>query len=216
MNITYDKRLTSYGSIDYVTIENNHGLTVTFTSLGAAIHRIIFHGQDLAVTPYDLEDFLSSKNYYGKTVGRTAGRLFAPNYQIDGITYPVEPFGAPQSKLHGGPKGFSFKAFDMLDPVINEESIDLTFRYLSQDGEEDFPGEVSLDVTYRVSQNNTIHLIHEATTTKTTLVNITNHVYFNLDIPNKILDHTLMIDADHLVDINPDHSVRGRLPVAMT
>lgn len=216
MNTNHEKVRSSYGVIDYITIDTSNGLIVTLTNYGAAIHRIIWHGRDIAVAPYDIDDFLSSLNYYGKTVGRTAGRIFVPGYEIGDEFYPVKPYGATGSKLHGGPTGFSFRPFELVSLIRNDLDVEVTFRYISNDQEEDYPGEVVLDVTYRISSDHTIMLTHHARTTKDTLLNITNHVYFNLDVPNLIVDHELMIDADKVVDIHPDHRVKGLLDVKGT
>jgi aldose 1-epimerase len=215
MRRTHETRMTKQGPVTLTTIDNGNGLEVVFTDYGAAIHRIMFDGKDVAVTPYDIDDFLTSENYYGKTVGRTAGRMFSPSYRIGDRDYPVRPFKAQSSKLHGGPRGLSFRRFGIMDPNTDDEGV-IIYHITSPDMDEDYPGNVDLTVTYRVTEDNRIVIRHQATTDKDTVLNLTNHVYVNLDIPGTILGHLVRIDADKVVDIHPDHRPKGLLDVTGT
>ncbi|MFP4187605.1 MAG: galactose-1-epimerase, partial [Acholeplasmataceae bacterium] len=176
---------TSVGETERVTLENDQGMIVELNGFGAAIRRIAVPDEkgdpvDMLVAPETTDDFLTSELYYGKTIGRASGRLFAPSYEIDGRSFPVTPDEGTDTKLHGGPKGFSFQKFRISGREQERDSVSVTFSYLSPDREEGFPGNLHVRITYRLDQKNRLSIGIEGVSDLDTILNVTNHAYFNL------------------------------------
>lgn len=214
--IQVEKKIqTSVGDISRVTLKRGE-LEAVLISYGASIYSIKYRGREVTLRPDDLEAFLKAKYYYGKTCGRTGGRLIMPSYQIDGITYPVKPYGGETTKLHGGALGFSFRHFELVEAKDIEGLSCVTFKIISADGEEDYPGELTLFVTYCVNEHNHLRILYEAKTTKDTLCSITNHVYLNLDGKGSVENHYVQIDASNYIDLNEDLTPRKKVSVDKT
>lgn len=192
---------TVVGEVHVITLENEF-LKAEIVSYGASLFHLYVKTEqgikEVSVQPNDLDEFLTSEFYYGKTVGRTAGRLFGPMYSIDQTDFylPVQTY------LHGGPEGFSFKHFDVIE--ITDTFIKL--RAISYEDEGPYDGVLTLDVIYEITGKSLI-MKHFATTTAPTLCNITNHVYLNLSQAPTIYDHTIKIDAPKYLDINENNEV---------
>lgn len=197
------KLKSSVGEVKRVTMKKNE-LEVVLISYGASIYSIKFKGREVTVRPDDLDDFLNAQFYYGKTCGRTSGRLLVPSYSIDGIQYPVKPYKGETTKLHGGKLGFSHRHFELVSTSESDDLVTATFKIVSPDQEEDYPGELTLYVTYLLDQNNKLRIEYEATSTKDTLCSITNHVYINLDGEGSIENHHVEIEASQYVSLHPD------------
>ncbi len=201
---------TIYGDVSLITLEND-ALKVVLTNYGAAIFHLYVKqdGQlkEVSVQPDDLNDFLASTFYYGKTVGRTAGRLFLPSYDIGNQTYFL-PDEGKVSYIHGGPEGFSFKHFE----VLSYSQHDVVFKAISYEDEGPYDGDMTLEVRY-VIQDDTLTIEFKAQTTKTSLCNITNHVYLNLSDEPTIYDHDIVIHADTYLHIDKDNRVISIDPV---
>jgi len=144
----------------------------------------------------NLEGYLAGHPYFGATTGRVANRIAKAEFTLDGKEYKLAANNGPNS-LHGGLKAFDkvvWKAQDVSGP----DGPAVRFTYLSPDGEEGFPGNLSVSVTYTVTSDQAIKIDYSATTDKATPVNLTNHSYFNLAGPasGNILGHELMLAAD--------------------
>ncbi|MBN2540839.1 MAG: hypothetical protein JXB08_04870 [Bacilli bacterium] len=190
---------TKIGNIKRITMERNN-LKVVLLSYGASIFSIEYKGKEMTLKPDNLEDFLSAKYYYGKTVGRTSGRLMCPSYYIDDKAYVIKPYPEDEiTKLHGGKNGFSFQDFELVEHHEGENGTHVVLRYISQDQEEDYPGELTLYVTFQLCDCGELRLEFLANTTKDTICNITNHTYFNLASSGTILNHEMMIKATDYV-----------------
>lgn len=191
---------SSIGEVTKIIITRKN-IELTLCSYGASVYSLKFDKRDMTVHPDDFNDFLQAKFYYGKTCGRTSGRLIMPSYQIDGISYPVKPFGGDSTKLHGGALGFSYQNFELTSAREEDGYDGITFKWVSRDGEEDYPGELTLFVNYRVYDDDTVKISYNATTTKDTLCNITNHMYFNLNGKQSIDQHEVYIDSSSYIDL---------------
>ena len=210
MELKIERKSSTVGQFDLVILQHQE-MTVKLTSYGAAIYEIRAFNQLVTVAPMDMDEFLTSSHYYGKTIGRTSGRLVVPSYQIDNQSYLVKPFDAPKTQLHGGKTGFAFRNFDILETKVLDRSASVTFKYVSRDQEEDFPGTLTLLVTYVLKDDNTLAIYHEATTTKDTLCNITNHVYFNLERnKSNMMNHQLMISSSAYLDIDREFMIKEK------
>jgi aldose 1-epimerase len=195
---------TVVGDVSLITLENDH-LKVVTTNYGAALFHIYVKDQsrlkEVSVQPEDLDAFLTSSFYYGKTVGRTAGRLFLPSYDIGLKTY-VLPDEGKKSFIHGGAEGFSFKHFD----IMSYSAHDVTFKAISYAEEGPYDGDMTLEVRY-IIEGDTLSISFKAETTEASLCNITNHIYLNISDSNDIYDHHVEIDADHYLNIDGTNKV---------
>lgn len=161
----------------------------------------------------DLKDYEEYSPYYGAVVGRFANRIADGQFEVGGKSYKVAINNGP-NHLHGGLKGFDKAVFQ----VIEATNSHIVLNYMSPDGEEGYPGNLNLSVTYRLTSHNHLVTDFEATTDQDTIINLTNHTYFNLSEPqNKILDHHLQIHASHYTPMDKNSVPSGDIsPVAGT
>lgn len=176
----------------FITIENEH-LKVILSTVGAGIYQIYLKSDreiPVLVTNSNPEDYLTSTNYYGKSIGRISGRLFGPSYTMNQQTYPVSCNPNSPFMLHGGKDGLWVQPFE----ITSQESDEVILSYAEQPTTT-FPSLLFVHVLYRLI-GKTVHIEYRANGTEDTLCNLTNHVYFNLNIENgDILDHQLMLNA---------------------
>lgn len=188
--------------VDLFVLNNNTGMKAAITNYGGRLVSLIV--PDTSGNPIDvvagfggLDGYINSTEaYYGATIGRYGNRLAGGQFSIDGINYKVKPNNGPNA-LHGGKQGFQYKvwkAAKLSDSV-------LVLTYLSKDGEEGFPGNLTVKVTYELKENR-LELSYYATTDKATIVNLTNHAFFNLNGSGSILNHTLMINANKYTPVD--------------
>jgi aldose 1-epimerase len=195
---------TVVGDVSMMTIENDF-LKADILSYGASIFHLFVKRNDewieVSVQPNDINEFITSNFYYGKTVGRAAGRLFYPGYTIDQTEYL---FGEEENPalLHGGPNGFSFKHFD----VVSFDAHHVTLKATSYEDEGPFDGELTLHTTYRLD-NQAFHISYEAHTTAPTICNITNHVYLNVSTQSTIDHQFIKIDAMKYLNIDEANKI---------
>ncbi len=151
--------------------------------------------RDIVLGHSSIEEYLSSEEpYFGAVCGRTANRIANGRFTLNGKEYKLAINNGPNS-LHGGIKGFNAVVWEV--KKITNNSIELF--YLSEDGEEGFPGNLSVWITYTLNDNNELEIDYRAETDKTTILNLTNHSYFNLSGEGDpyIGDHILMLNADN-------------------
>ena len=155
------------------------------------------------------EEYLNDHPYFGALIGRYANRINAGTFGLDGKEYNLS-LNTPPTTLHGGERGFD-KVIWEVDNGSDGKSFNLS--YLSPDGENGFPGNLKVEVTYSVTVNRELVIDYRVTTDKPTPINLTNHSYFNLGgikHPN-ILDHELWINADHFTVVNKDLIPTGEI-----
>lgn len=180
-------------------LTNKNGCEITVTNYGAKIVSLMVPDKNGAfidvVTGHDSMDaYLSSEEpYFGAICGRTANRIANGRFTLDGKSYTLAVNNGPNS-LHGGVKGFNAVVWDVKEVLGNS----ITLQYLSKDGEEGYPGNLITTVTYTIMNENSIIIDYKATTDKPTILNLTNHSYFNLSGAGdpSINDHLLTINAD--------------------
>jgi aldose 1-epimerase len=188
------------------TLTNAHGMQVGIINYGGALTKIITQAKDSSwgdvLTGYDsLSGFTQTANpYFGALIGRYANRIAKGTYKVDGIEYHAALNNNGQS-LHGGLKGFD-KVVWTATPLAGDSSIQL--NYESKDGEEGYPGNLKVQVVYTLTADNGIKIDYTATTDKTTVINLTNHAYFNLSAGNSltIKDHILQINANQYTPVD--------------
>ncbi|CAB3368814.1 Hypothetical predicted protein [Cloeon dipterum] len=182
------------------TLKNSNNVSVQIITYGATITTINIPDKngtlaDVNLGFDDMNGYLLSTNpYFGAVVGRVANRIKGARFSIKGQQHNVAA-NRGENHLHGGIKGFDKKIW-----AANVEGSKVTFSYLSKDGEEGYPGDLLVNATYSLSEDNELVLEMKATCTKPTPVNLTNHAYFNLAGHNEgakeIYEHELMLSAD--------------------
>jgi len=196
--------LPSGESIDLYTLRNGKGVETTISNFGGRI--VTLKVPDRAgkfedvVLGYDtLEPYTKPNPFFGTLVGRYANRIANGEFTLNGKKYTLLKNNGPNS-LHGGGKGFDKKAWKA-DVTANNG---LQLSYLSKDGEEGYPGNLSTTVTYSLGDDNGLRIDYEATTDADTVLNLTNHSYFNMagHAHGAILDHQLLLNADKFTPVN--------------
>lgn len=177
------------------TVENG-GLSVSVMEYGATIHHINFGGVD-CVAGYDgLEGYINGGSYQGSTVGRYANRIGGSKFEIDGKTYFVDKNDNEVNSLHGGDCGFSHRMYK--GEAVSDNAV--RFTIASPDGEGGYPGNLTMSVTFSV-ENDTLYLNYDAVSDRDTVMNFTNHAYFNLGAENN-LSTELKIKADAITPVD--------------
>jgi Galactose mutarotase and related enzymes len=187
------------------TLTNTVGSEITITNYGAKIVSLMVADKngtltDVVLGHSTIDEYLSSEEpYFGAICGRTANRIARGRFTLEGKEYTLAVNNGPNS-LHGGTKGFNAVVWEVKNVTGN--SIEL--YYLSPDGEEGFPGNLSVTLTYILTEDNALDIYYKATTDKTTILNLTNHSYFNLSGEGdaSIGDHLLRLNADSYLPID--------------
>ena len=182
-------------------LTNKAGAELTVLNYGAKIVSLLVPDRDGrmtdVVTGHDsLGDYLISEEpYFGAVCGRYGNRIAKGQFTLDGVVYDQLAINNGPNNLHGGLKGFNAVVWDM--EKIDEQTVKL--HYTSPDGEEGFPGALSTMIVYHLTEDNTVHILYRAETDKPTVLNLTNHSYFNLSGAGdpSIDDHILIINADY-------------------
>ena len=200
-------------STNLYVLTNANGVEVTLTNYGGRIVSVMVPDRDGnlkdVVLGFDnIDDYVNVNNNFGATIGRYGNRIANGKITVEGVAYqlPQNNFG---HTLHGGPEGFDKKVFKA--EQINNQTV--VFTYLSKDGEANFPGNLDVKVTMTLTDDNAIDLQYEATTDKETVVNLTNHSYFNLsgDGNNTILNDSLTIHADAFTPVDDTFMTTGEI-----
>lgn len=202
---------TPFGYIDnqevfLYTLTNQNGIEACITNYGAIITKILMPDKDGKfgdiVLGFDsLSDYLENKPYFGAIVGRYANRIAGGCFELEGRTYQLAKNDG-NNHLHGGYKGFDKVVWDAVE-FQDSLVAGLVLTYLSPDGEEGYPGNLKVQVTYTLNNNNELHILITATTDQTTIINLTNHTYFNLrEADTNILGHILSILASEFTDVS--------------
>ena len=203
MSITkkfYGKTTEGIG-VDLFTLSNSKGMVAEIINYGGIIVSLYVPDSagrlDDIVLGYDkLEDYMKKGPYFGALIGRHANRIENANFQINGIEYKVAKNDG-ENHLHGGLVGFD-KVLWQAEIIVKDENECLMLSYTSKDGEENYPGNLDVKVVYTLTEDNALVLDYSAFTDKDTVVNLTNHSYFNLSGHGSgdILKHEVMINAD--------------------
>ncbi len=196
--------------IDLISMKNEQ-LEVVVSNYGCTIIKVIMadkngHKDDVVLGYDDFIQYQTLDAYLGALVGRVANRIKAGQFRLNGQDYHLAVNNGP-NHLHGGIKGFSYQVFDY---TIEDEHT-LKLHYLSKDGEEGYPGDLDLTVIYTL-KDDTLTAHYQATSSADTLINITNHSYFNLSgHKENIYQHTLQIHASQFACVDSDGLTTGEL-----
>ena len=197
-------------------IANDHGLIASVTNLGAILMSLKVPDragrfEEVTLGFDTLQEYISDIWFFGATIGRYANRIANGRFSLDGVEYQLAQ-NSPPSHLHGGIKGFH-KVVWQPRTQGNQDSVSVILSYLSRDGEEGYPGNLSVTMTYTLNNRNELTLDYRAETDKVTPVNLTNHTYWNLNGPGTgdVLDHVLTIHADTYLPTDEDRIPTGEL-----
>lgn len=201
-------------------ITNKNGLRAYFTNFGGRLVGLLVPDKDgklvdVVVGLPSVDSYrLATEPYFGATIGRYGNRINKGKFVIDGIAYH-SPTNNGVNMLHGGTKGFQ----DVVWKAQQSDASAIRFSYLSVDGEMGFPGNLTVEVTYQLTEDNALKMTYAAKSDKNTIVNLTNHAFFNLNGEGSgtILDHSLMIDANRYTPVDSTLIPLGQLaPVINT
>lgn len=219
MDIQVSTTDTRVGKITLVKIVNASGASVTLSNLGAGIVEVCVPDSqgrlaNVALGYADPADYMADGPCMGKTPGRYANRIARGRFSIDGTEYQLAVNNGPNA-LHGGPTGFQNRLWNVR---IDSARGEVVFSRVSPDGEEGYPGTLTAEVIYRWTDDNILSIDYNATVEGApTVVNLTNHTYWNLDRTPSALDHTLRLNADRYVVTDKDLTPTGELaPVDST
>ncbi|MDR1723735.1 MAG: galactose mutarotase [Tannerella sp.] len=185
-------------------LKNANGVEACITNYGGRIVSLMVPDRtgkfiDVVLGYGTINDYLASNGNYGALIGRYGNRIKGGKFTLDGKEYQL-PLNDKTNCLHGGPKGFHTQVWNAEQP----DSQTLKLTHLSKDGEAGFPGNLNVTVTYRLTDRNALDINYEAETDKPTVVNLTNHSYFNLSgqTGSQILTHYVQIDADSITAVD--------------
>ncbi len=198
------------------TLKNQKGMEVNIMTYGGIITSLKVPNkagvtEDVVIGFNNLEQYTKANPYFGALIGRYGNRIAKGKFTLDGKEYSLAINNAPNA-LHGGPEGFH-RVIWTAEEAKGGDVATLKLKYLSKDMEEGYPGNLTVFVTYTLKNDNSLDVLYEATTDKKTVLNLTQHSYFNLsaDFTKPILDHQITIDADKLVPIAATLIPTGKL-----
>lgn len=199
-------------------LKNKNGAEACITNYGGRLVSVMVPDKNGKMTDvvlgYDnVDQYVKSDGNYGALIGRYGNRINQAKFSLDDTEYTL-PANDGMHCLHGGPLGYHTRMWDAKQ--LNDQTLELT--YLSKDGEAGFPGNLDIKVTYTLTDDNAVGIKYEATTDKKTVVNLTNHSYFNLSgVPGSdVLDQEIMINADNYTPVDETLIPTGISTVAET
>jgi len=199
-----------------ITLENSNGIKVSFLTYGGIITSLEVPDNkgefsNIVLAHNDYKDYLENPGYFGSLIGRTAGRIKDGSFMLNGENYLLERnYG--ENSGHGGKAGFDKRLYDY-EIFESEDRIAVDLSRVSPHMEEGYPGEVSVKVTYTLSEEDTFTIEYEGVSSEDTLFNMTNHSYFNLSgsFKESIKYHELFIDADLYAELDESCALTGKL-----
>ncbi|MBP3303305.1 MAG: galactose mutarotase [Muribaculaceae bacterium] len=213
MSVTKTFYPSPKGEITHFTLTNSNGASVTLSTLGAGIVSIIVpdrngHMADVALGYKDPASWIADGPCAGKIPGRFANRIAKGRFTLDGKEYELAINNGPNA-LHGGPEGFMNRVWDAR--TENDDTVEMTYH--AKDGEEGYPGNLTVTARYTWDNSNALTLTLSATTDAPTVLNLTNHVYFNLDGENSgsVLNHEMKLNASRWLPTDETQIPTGEL-----
>lgn len=193
--------------VEAVTLTNGAGVSAKIMTLGATLQSLIVpdkagHKADITLGYDTAQDYLSHPNYFGASIGRYANRIAKGKFTLDGKTYSLAANDGPNS-LHGGLKGFDKRMWTIVSVSSGAEA-KVVLSYVSADGEEGFPGQLKVTATYALNEQNQLRIDYRATTSKPTVLNLTNHSYFNLsgNDARDVMDNMVTLHAARFTPVD--------------
>jgi len=203
-------------TVDSFHLKNDNGMEVTCLSIGCVITKILTEdakGQfENVVLGFDtVEEYSSNPPFFGAVCGRVAGRIKNAEFELEGDVYKLAKNDG-NNHLHGGLKPFSHVVWEG-KVIESENEVGVEFTYVSPDGEEGYPGTVTMKVIYTLTNENEFTIEYKGQTDKSTLLNVTNHSYFNLsgNAKRDVLNHELTIKSNQFLELNDELLPTGTL-----
>ena len=203
------------------TLRNRHGMEVRIATYGGIVTSLTApdrngHYEDVVLGYDSLAGYLKSSPYFGALIGRYANRIAQGKFSLDGVNYSLAINNGPNS-LHGGRVGFDKVVWKVAHAVLTPRGPELALTYLSADGEEGYPGNLAVTAVYTLTEEDALKLDFTASTDKATVVNLTQHSYFNLRGRGDILNSVVHINADEFTPVDATLIPTGELsPVTGT
>ena len=191
---------------DIITIENDNKCSCKISNFGGIITSWVVPDKNGDITDIvlgwdDLKSYIEDTSFLGALIGRYGNRIANGTFTLDGVEYKLATNQAP-NHLHGGNIGFNKVLWDY-SPIDEKDIKGVKLNYLSHDMEEGYPGNLNVEVTYLLTNENELRIDYKATTDKKTIVNLTNHGYFNMNgCKSDILKHQLKINADNYTPVD--------------
>ena len=200
-------KLSDGSEIFAYTLKNQNGMTAEIINYGAIVVSLTAPDrngkfEDIVLGYDNIDSYVKDNNYFGAIVGRYGNRIGKGKFMLEGKNYQLT-INNGENHLHGGKTGFSKKVWSA-EPIESKTDPALRLTYVSKDGEEGYPGTVTITVVYTLTKNNELKIEYTGTTDKTTIFNPTHHSYFNLsgNMNTTILDHELWINADKITPVD--------------
>ncbi len=204
------------GDVDIYTLSVDSGMSVDIMTLGGTIVRLIAPDKagklaDVVCGYDDLQSYCRASGYLGALIGRVGNRIAKGKFTLDGVDHSLY-INNGENSLHGGKVGFSHKIWDAKAEIVEDGCV-LELSYVSPDGEENYPGTLKVNVIYKLSQDNALSIKYSAITDKKTIVNLTNHTYFNLGgfASGDIFSHEMWADVDTYIPVNKNLIPTGEI-----
>ena len=200
--------------VDLYTMQNVNGIKVAISNYGGTIISVETPDKagkfaDIIVGQNDFDGMIKQTSYFGPLIGRFANRIAKGKFSLDGKEYTLAINNEPNT-LHGGLKGFDKNVWDA-EIIKRDNAVGIKLTYVSPNGEEGYPGELTTVVNYLLTNNDELKIEYSATTDAKTIINLTNHAYWNLSQPGTILDHEMMINADRTTPVDETLIPTGEL-----
>jgi aldose 1-epimerase len=197
------------------TLRNASGMTVKVTDYGLIITEILVPDRngkigDVVLGFDNLDQYLKGHPFFGAIAGRYANRIAKAKFSLDGKEYTLAANNG-KNHLHGGKVGFDKKLWSSEELLSIPDRAGVAFRYTSKDMEEGYPGNLSLVVRYILTDDNELIIDYSATTDKKTVINVTNHSYFNLAGSGDVKDHEIQIEADQFTPVDAELIPTGEI-----
>ena len=199
--------------ISTITLTGTGGLEVAISTYGAKILRLLVPDRagekvDVVLGFSSMEEWQAQEPSFNAVIGRYANRIKDGRFTIDGQTYQL-PINCAGNTLHGGLQGFQQQIWD----IVGQSAYSVSLHYRSMDGEQGFPGTVDVYVTYQITKDNALRITYEAKTSAPTIINLTQHAYFNLEgeSSGSIREHILQINADAYTEMDDSNCPTGKI-----
>ena len=197
-----------------ITLMNQNGMGIEVSNYGATLVAVTVpdkagHTKDVVLGYEDVMDYIVNPGYFGATIGRNGNRIGGASVTIDGKEYPIDK-NENSNNLHSGFKGYDSILWDM---EILADELTVKFFHHSPDGEQGFPGNFDVSVTYTLTEDNELQIHYKGRSDADTIANLTNHSYFNLKGHDKgdVLDHNMWIDADAITTVDSESIPTGEI-----
>ena len=199
--------------ISTITLTGTGGLEVAISTYGAKILRLLVPDRagekvDVVLGFSSMEEWQAQEPSFNAVIGRYANRIKDGRFTIDGHRYQL-PINCEGNTLHGGLEGFQQQVWD----IVGQSAYSVSLHYRSMDGEQGFPGTVDVYVTYQITKDNALRITYEAKTSAPTVINLTQHAYFNLagESSGSIREHILQINADAFTEMDDSNCPTGKI-----